>query len=87
MNTDRSIVHLRRYLAAALFGLGICVFQVATPRVALAQETGTWNETTDPAEDLEQQGAGFEITGYLGVLTPLSTLANQVAIAVAMAFD
>jgi outer membrane protein W len=77
MNTDRSIAYRRRFLTAALFGLGICVFQVATPRVALAQETGTWNETAIPADDLGQQGAGFEIAGYLGVLTPLSTLANQ----------
>ena len=77
MNTDRSIAHLRRFLAAALFGLGICVFQTVTPRVALAQESGTWNETANPADDLGQRGAGFEITGYLGVLTPLSTLANQ----------
>jgi outer membrane beta-barrel protein len=77
MNTDRSIAQLRRLVAAALFGLGICVFQVATPRGALAQETGSWNDATKPADDLEQQGAGFEVTGYLGVLTPLSTLANQ----------
>lgn len=77
MNTDRSIAYRRRFLTAALFGLGICVFQAATPRVALAQETGTWNETANPDDDLGQQGAGLEITGYLGVLTPLSTLANQ----------
>jgi outer membrane beta-barrel protein len=77
MNTDRSIAQLRRIVAAALFGLGICAFQAVTPGVALAQETGSWTDTTRPADDLEQQGAGFEVTGYLGVLTPLSTLANQ----------
>jgi len=77
MNTDRSIAHLRRFLAAALFGLGICVFQAVMPRVVLAQEAGTWTGAANPADDLGQQGSGFEITGYLGVLTPLSTLANQ----------
>ena len=78
MNTDRSIVHLRRFMAAALLGLGICSFQAVTPAAALAQDTGTWTETTDAADDPEpQQGAGFEITGYLGVITPLATLADQ----------
>ena len=51
MNTDRSIAQLRRFVAAALFGLGIFVFQVVTPGVALAQESGSWNETTAPADD------------------------------------
>ena len=78
MNTDRSIAYLRRFLAAALFGLVICVFQAVTPRVALAQESETWTTgAANPADDLGQQGSGFEIAAYLGVLTPLSTLADQ----------
>jgi hypothetical protein len=77
MNTDRSIAHLRRCMVAALFGVGVCFFQAVTPGVALAQETGTWTADADTADDLGQRGSGFEITGYLGVFTPLSTLANQ----------
>ncbi len=77
MNIDRSIAHLRRCMAAALFGLGIFLSQAATPGDALAQESGTWTENANAADDLGQRGSGFEVTGYLGVLTPLSTLANQ----------
>ena len=77
MNTDRSIANLRRCMAAALFGLGVFFLQAATPGVAVAQESGTWTENANPADDLGQRGSGFEVTGYLGVLTPLSTLANQ----------
>jgi len=78
MNTDRSIVHLRRFMAAALLGLGVCSFQAVTPATALAQESGTWTEATEAADDTgQQQGAGFEVTGYVGVLTPLATLADQ----------
>jgi outer membrane beta-barrel protein len=64
-------------MAAALFGLGIFLSQAVTPGDALAQESGTWTENANPADDLGQRGSGFEVTGYLGVLTPLSTLANQ----------
>jgi len=64
-------------MAAALFGLGIFFFQAATPGVALAQESRTWTEDANTADDLGQRGSGFEVTGYLGVFTPLSTLANQ----------
>ncbi len=77
MNTDRSIAHLRRCMVAALFGLGVFFQNPMTPGVALAQETGTWTAAADTADDLGQRGSGFEVTGYLGVLTPLSTLANQ----------
>jgi outer membrane beta-barrel protein len=64
-------------MVAALFGLGVFFLQAMTPGVALAQETGTWTAAADTADDLGQRGSGFEVTGYLGVLTPLSTLANQ----------
>jgi len=77
MNTDRSIAPLRRCMAAALFGLGVFILQAVTPDVALAQEAETWSEDANAAHDLGQRGSGFEVTGYLGVLTPLSTLANQ----------
>ncbi len=77
MNTDRLMANVRRTLAAALVGLGFGLFQVVAPGTVLAQYSGTPGSSAQATSDPVQTGAGFEVTGYVGVLLPLSTLADQ----------
>ncbi|MGW8282999.1 MAG: outer membrane beta-barrel protein [Gemmatimonadota bacterium] len=77
MITDRSMANPRRFVVTALFGLGIGLFQAVAPGEALAQESGNSGAPARAAADAVQAGPGFEFTGYLGALTPLSTLAEQ----------
>lgn len=77
MISDRSMVNFRRCVLTALVGLGFGFLQVAAPGEVLGQEAGASGTAAGAAGDDVQTGPGFEFTGYLGALTPLSTLAEQ----------
>ena len=77
MNTDRSITRARRPVVPTLLGLVAAALLASTPGSAKAQEYDTWRDAEYEEEDQNQPG--LEITGYVGVMTPLASLATLAA--------